>query len=114
MVALMMLLVGCADIFKPGPQAREWQDGDRIYYDDGHSYQDSVSIAYPHYHIEGGTYVPTSEPSKVHYHKSLNPKGPPNQYIRCFARHRDDGTWEHRPQWYENDPRRYREQWDWR
>ena len=26
-------------------------------------------------------------------------------HVRCFATKRADGTWEHNPQWFENDPK---------
>jgi len=105
-VMLLLLMPGCAQTGEPARSARQWQDGDTIHYDDGNQYQVSVSAALPHYHVgSNGQYVPTSEESGTHFHLLRNPKGPPNQYVRCFASRRADGTWEHKPQWHENDPK---------
>lgn len=104
--AVLLSGLSCAETGHYGRGARQWREGDIIHYDDGHQYQVSVSTALPQYHVDpGGTYVAAHEESATHYHLLNNPKGPPNQYVRCFARRLPDGTWEHSPQWHENDPK---------
>jgi hypothetical protein len=103
-------LYGCAALLTPNPPARQWREGDVIYYDDGEAYHDAVSVVLPWYHIRGGRFVAGDGPSALHYHKSLNKHGPPNKYIKCRAR-LEDGQWVHSPQWYDDDPMRRR--WGW-
>ncbi len=96
--AVLSAMVGCATTHQVSPE-RQWQEGDIIHYTDGAHYQDSVSIAYPHYHVENGHYFETDQPSNIHFHVSRNPAGP-KRYIRCFAEHHG-GEWTHKPQWWE-------------
>jgi hypothetical protein len=103
LAAILCLTLGCAT---PSQPQRQWLEGDILHYDNGMGYEDAVSIALPHYHIDGaGRYAPTNEPSATHFHLSLNRNGPAGQYVRCFAKKNADGTWTHSPQWYENDPK---------
>ncbi len=101
-LGVIIFVVGCTTTSQP---QRQWLDGDILHHDNGMGYVDAVSIALPHYHIEGGQYVPTNEQSGTHFHLSRNPNGPSGQYVRCFAKKNADGTWTHSPQWYENDPK---------
>jgi len=99
---VVLMLAGCATTGHESSK-RQWREGDIIHYTDGMHYQNSVSIAYPHYHVKNGVYFETHEPSDIHYHVSMSPHGP-KQYIRCYAKY-EDGVWVHKPQFWEKTKR---------
>lgn len=104
---IFLAVAGCAATRELPARDRQWQEGSIIRFHDGYDYYDGVDTGFPHYHVEFGRYYETHEPSTIHYHKSLNPKGPPNQYVLCYAAYAD-GQWVHKPQWYHDEMRRQR------